>query len=1177
MRKQLTVLSTILFCLAAGVLSSFTASAQTDVGVLSVINPGSSLCGGANTVTVVVQNYGSTTITSATIGWSVNGTSQTGFSYTGSIAPGNSDTVDIGTFSFSGGTNNTVTAFTAGPNGGTDDDNSNDTLTVSSLLAALNGTYTVGGTTPDFTNLAGAITALTTYGVCGPVTFNIRAGVDTVKAILPEITGASAVNSITFQSENGDSSSVKITYPSEPNFIPNNYLIRLDGCDYITFRHLTFERSGFEPYARIFEFINNATNNTFTGCHLIGSTTTAVSNSLAAIFYSTSSAPTNDSNNVFSGNRIENGTLGIYMNGIASLNPENNAVVSNNLFINQYAKAIDMRNQGSLIISNNTITTNSTFGSYTGIDLDRSQRDQRIVKNRINGTVKIGLNMVDCSGYNGTPGIVANNFLQATDSVGVRVDNGEYQELSHNSINMAGSATSTAIWISGIGIGNRIVNNILANNEDGLAYRISNSATSGVESSDYNDLYTTGTTIGSFDGSTANSLAAWQNIADHDTNSVNADPRFLTTTDLHATALAIDNLGTPLANVSDDIDGDSRSATAPDMGADEFTGVTRDLAVTAILTPANGDCGSLSDTVTAIVSNLGGASETGFDLTLTSTAFGGSVNTTYNGTLAAGATDTIAFNYSVNTSAGGSFTFTVIVAGPVDDNNSNDTLTVSRNITAQPSAPTTTGDSICGAGAAAIAASGSGTINWYDAANGGNLVGTGSTLNLTNVIATTNYYASNTSGGCSSERTVASVTVLPVPAVSLGNDTSVIQGNNVIFNAGAGFTSYLWGNGATTQSITVGTDGCYSVVVTNSFGCTATDTACLVIVQPTDVGVSSVLAPQNGDCENATAPVTVQVTNFGSNPAVNIPVTVSITGFTSATLNGVIAGPVPAGDSATITLGTINTTGGGTLSISAFTNYGAETNPANDLLSGTANIVTVPALPTGNDASRCGEGPVVLTATATQTVYWYDAPSGGNLLFIGNTFSIPVVSQTTTYYAQTGNVCPSQSRQAIVATINALPVVNLGNDTSVTGSLLLDAGAGFSTYLWSTTATTQSITVSQTGAYSVLVTDINGCANSDTINIQISVGIDNTNLLAGIQLYPNPNRGRFVIEGNIESSEPLTIRVIDIRGTVAMQEVINSKGGRISESFDLSRYASGVYTVQLMSDSAVRQIRMVIE
>lgn len=65
------------------------------------------------------------------------------------------------------------------------------------------------------------------------------------------------------------------------------------------------------------------------------------------------------------------------------------------------------------------------------------------------------------------------------------------------------------------------------------------------------------------------------------------------------------------------------------------------------------------------------------------------------------------------------------------------------------------------------------------------------------------------------------------------------------------------------------------------------------------------------------------------------------------------------------------------------------------------------------------------------------------------------------------------------------PDVSLGDDfTAFWGdSPVLDAGNPGSTYLWSTEETTQTITISEPGTYSVTVTDENGCESSDEINV----------------------------------------------------------------------------------------------
>jgi len=84
------------------------------------------------------------------------------------------------------------------------------------------------------------------------------------------------------------------------------------------------------------------------------------------------------------------------------------------------------------------------------------------------------------------------------------------------------------------------------------------------------------------------------------------------------------------------------------------------------------------------------------------------------------------------------------------------------------------------------------------------------------------------------------VSVDPSPTFEFGFDTLEIEfGKTGIFDAGSGYSSYLWSNGETTQSIEISEEGLYSVIVTNEFGCSAYDEAYLK-VGPNSIGENSI-------------------------------------------------------------------------------------------------------------------------------------------------------------------------------------------------------------------------------------------------------------------------------------------------------------------------------------------------
>jgi len=156
--------------------------------------------------------------------------------------------------------------------------------------------------------------------------------------------------------------------------------------------------------------------------------------------------------------------------------------------------------------------------------------------------------------------------------------------------------------------------------------------------------------------------------------------------------------------------------------------------------------------------------------------------------------------------------------------------------------------------------------------------------------------------------------------------------------------------------------------------------------------------------------------------------------------------------------------------------------------------IATPVVATTSYTYCQGATATALTATALagNSLRWYTQATGGTY-----TTTAPVPSTTTagtyTYYVSQANAGNDESmRAAITIVVNALPatpVITANGSTSFCtgGSVNLTSSAA-SGNVWSTNATTTTITVATTGNYSVTVSDANGCTSTSA---PISVNVSN--------------------------------------------------------------------------------------
>jgi|GEM_PF-1050297 len=652
-----------------------------DAGVNALASP-LPACVGSNSLSVKVKNYGTATLNSVTINWQLNGVTQTPISFTSlSLAQNKEQTFSVSTINFTSTSSSKFKFWTSSPNGNTDGNNANDTLLLSNLTIGLKDTFTIGKTGGNYNSINQALNDLILKGVCGPVVFRIQAGTYNEQIEIPEIIGASATNTVTFESFDKDSSKAILEFSSTG--ASDNYVINLNRAKYIKIKHLGLKSKGTQ-YGMAVVFSNGAEYNTISNNN-ISVASGSTSSNLVCIFNSNS---TIENNNIIENNVISGGSSGVLFSGGSSSVLEKENIIRNNQIIDFSVYGIQLLYEKAIELSGNYIRNFISAANVYGIFGNTITDTSKMLSNNINvsaSTNNYGIYLTGCYGFNAYASI-SNNFILQTGSssslnYGIYMNNCQWYALYYNTVKINSSSTSNGRALV-VNIGTQFIfkNNILSNFGGGYSIHLT-PPTSWVLSSDYNDLYTTGSTLGFYNKTNYSNLSTWKSGTSQDAHSVSADPYFVSANDLHVSSKVLDSAGIAISNIKYDIDKNTRNLNKPDIGADEFTLLNYDLAVSNLVSPIS-PCSGSSSNVSVKIMNYG-------VITVKNTKIKWSVNGAIQSPKVllcnlAGAKDTIVSIGSFIFNSGTSYTIKVWVDsinGKLDENAFNDTLIASNIIT----------------------------------------------------------------------------------------------------------------------------------------------------------------------------------------------------------------------------------------------------------------------------------------------------------------------------------------------------------------------------------------------------------------------------------------------------------------------------------------------------------------
>ncbi|MEM6269551.1 MAG: right-handed parallel beta-helix repeat-containing protein [Bacteroidota bacterium] len=1040
------------------------------------------------------------------------------------------------------------------------------------VCTGMSGAYTINSAAPtagnNFNSFSDAATALSSCGITGPVTIDVTPGTYTDQFLLNNVIGTSPTNTITVDGGDAATTTIQQSFSST-----NQEIILLNGTQHTTIKNLTVNLTGNYGYG--FHLRNQADFNVIDSCVINVPTSTLSAYNIGIVFaenqYSTFGNTAN--NCTISNNTITGGYYGMRLNGISSTTYTQNNKVINNTVTDFYFYGIFTYYQEHIEVENNYVYGNPNIGSASsyGIYNYYPHGDFRIVGNRVHSVGRYASYTGYANRYNSGKGLIANNmfggdFYSTSFAYAMYLLNPYDVDIVNNSCHLDGYSGYACYMSLSTSFADsiRVCNNIFSGGgafpgQGGMAIRVTNTAP--IDEMDYNNFFTNGPILAQWGSPTYTTLGAWQTTFPAlNQNSVEILPGFISGTDLHIVCSNADNLGKVTPLVNDDFDDQARSTTTPDIGADEYTGITISMDLGADTT----HCDPLfiyGDT-NQYVGFLWGGGQTSPGLFVDST-------------------DVYALTVT-------------------DSNNCQATDSVLVTVLTLPGRPY-----------------GNDTIDQcsYDSLDAGNPGSTylWSTTDTTQVIypsSSGTYEVEITSAdGCVNTDTVT-VNFFADAVAQLGPDTTFCLGLGYLLDAGSGptGTSYTWTSGSTTQQVLVTAPGLYGVTVTTPNGCVATDSVEMNALLAPVVN----LGPDRTECDDWTLDAgSAGVTYNWSTGSTAQTITGTQPGTYSVTVTN--ANGCPATDQVMIGMGTTPTVNigqppvlcqGQTVNLNAgnpgfgyLWSNGATTqsitvgqagtyivevtDPQSSCVGSDTVLVTQSFLNVnlGPDLTLCDGESATLDAGTGPTGYLWNNGSTGQTITTssGGTFSVQVTDALGCTATDQVVIATAPAPNASFTSPGVAPLFGTvqfnGNSTSNITSWDWDFGDG-------STATGQNPTHNfvAMGSFNVCLTASDGTCETTVCNVftvSDPVEIEDEIFTAGVKVFPNPNAGEFSIDFDLPKFMDVNLEIMNLTGqTIYASELSGVRVHR--EEVNLSQPAAGMYFLRVTSNKGNEMIRKII-
>lgn len=435
-------------------------------------------------------------------------------------------------------------------------------LVSTALLLGLSGTYTVGGSSADYSTLAEAIIAANSDGLSADTEFILNPGTYSGPFTLQHPANG---HELKITSGSAPSGSVILNNPSATTEF--NYIIRIEAVPFVHLQGLRFETTG--SLNRAVYINGNADETSITNCFFQGGVDATANNSGA--IYITASGSGDADNLYLALNNFQDGGYHIAVNSSSYNDLFTGWEILNNYFTDGYLGLYLLR------FSNLSLQDNTMEDMDGGIDLNTGNGTLEISGNRITNCGN-GINAQYLSSSTTVPHIF-NNIISTTGYYGISIYSTSLQ-IMHNTIVNSSAESYNRFAASISGTGNLVKKNHFICTGGGIALTASAVDPTSPQRNiiEHNNIYSYGLNVAKISNDSYKYLEIYNDVTD--TENVSYNP-FFSGVFLTPASAALDNMY-PSTAVTVDFNGYTRSPINSDIGAHEYTSA-------AGLTPLSGN------------------------------------------------------------------------------------------------------------------------------------------------------------------------------------------------------------------------------------------------------------------------------------------------------------------------------------------------------------------------------------------------------------------------------------------------------------------------------------------------------------------------------------------------------------------------------------------------------------